>query len=96
MDGADVYQFSECGQTGGPLGGGKDALGGAYLAMKRYDDARSVFKKDLEIHTANGRSLYGLYRALLHIDPPEAEKKKADYEKAWTRADYKMTDAELW
>ena len=74
----------------------RQSLGGAYLALARNHNARDVFNEDLKIHTANGRSLYGLYRALLHTAPKEAEKVKADYEKAWKRADYKMTDSELW
>jgi len=74
----------------------RQSLGGAYLAMKHYHDAKRVFTEDLDHHAANGRSLYGLYRALLHVAPKEAGKAKADYEKAWKRADYKMTDEELW
>jgi tetratricopeptide (TPR) repeat protein len=42
----------------------REALGGALLRHGRAADAEAVFRKDLEMHPRNGRSIYGLVEAL--------------------------------
>jgi tetratricopeptide (TPR) repeat protein len=42
----------------------REALGGALLRQGRAAEAESVFRKDLELHPRNGRSLYGLIESL--------------------------------
>ena len=42
----------------------REALGGALLRQGKAAEAEVVFRKDLEIHPRNGRSLFGLLEAL--------------------------------
>ena len=42
----------------------REALGGALLRHGKAAEAEAVFRKDLEIHPRNGRSLFGLLEAL--------------------------------
>jgi tetratricopeptide (TPR) repeat protein len=42
----------------------REALGGALLRAGQAAEAEAVFRKDLEVHPRNGRSLYGLIEAL--------------------------------
>lgn len=42
----------------------REALGGALLRLGRAAEAEEVFRKDLEMHPRNGRSLFGLLEAL--------------------------------
>ena len=42
----------------------RESLGGALLRNGNPAEAESVFRKDLEIHPRNGRSLFGLLEAL--------------------------------
>ncbi len=65
-------------------------LGAALLAAGRAADAEAVYRADLERNPANGWALFGLAQAL------EAQKKNAGavtalLEKAWARADVKLT-----
>jgi tetratricopeptide (TPR) repeat protein len=74
----------------------RQSLGGAYLAVKDYHAARLTFLDDLQRHPRNGRSLYGLYRALKELGDPTWHEVQQQYETAWKLADYRMTDGELW
>jgi tetratricopeptide (TPR) repeat protein len=74
----------------------RQSLGGAYLAVKNYPRARTTFEDDLKRHPKNGRSLYGLARALEGLGDPAWHEVQKKYEDAWKAADYKMTEGELW
>lgn len=74
----------------------KHFLGNAYLRAGMPDAAEVVFRKDLLVNNDNGWALYGLYQALM------AQKKNADaevllarYQKAFSKADVKLTAAVL-
>ena len=58
----------------------RESLGAALLLDGQAAEAEKVFRADLERHPRNGRSLYGLAKAL------EAQQKAADA--AWTRAQF--------
>ena len=61
-------------------------LGAALIEAKRFADAESVYKKDLEQHPHNGWSLVGLQQALKgqgKTDPAV----DADLAKSWSRSD---------
>ena len=58
----------------------RESLGAALLLDGQAAEAEKVFRQDLEKHPRNGRSLYGLARAL------EAQQKTADA--AWTKAQF--------
>jgi tetratricopeptide (TPR) repeat protein len=73
----------------------RQSLGGAYLAVKNYHAAKQTFLDDLQHHPRNGRSLYGLYRALKELGDPKWHEAQQQYETAWKWADYRMTDGEL-
>ncbi len=58
----------------------RESLGAALLLAGQAAEAEAVFRADLDKHPRNGRSLYGLSKAL------EAQKKDADA--AWARAQF--------
>lgn len=59
----------------------REALGGALLRQGRAEEAEAVFRKDLELHPRNGRSLFGLMEAL------KAQGKSVSVE--WVRSEFK-------
>jgi tetratricopeptide (TPR) repeat protein len=67
-------------------------LGAALLAAGRAADAETVFRADLERNPANGWALFGLQQALA-AQKKDAGAVKAELEKAWARADVKLTKA---
>jgi len=69
----------------------RESLGAALLLNGRAADAERVFRADLDRNPRNGRSLFGLWKAL------EAQKKteaarivEAQFHSAWTRADVQL------
>jgi len=50
----------------------RESLGAALLKVKRFDDARRVFREDLEKNVDNPRSLFGLWNAMVASDPRDA------------------------
>ena len=74
----------------------RQSLGGALLAQSDYAGAARVFRDDLLRHPLNGRSLYGLSRALHGLGDPTWHAVYAQYRAAWKIADYTMSDAQLW
>ena len=69
----------------------RESLGAALLLDGEAEEAEKVFRADLEKHPRNGRSLYGLAKAL------EAQKRAADaawaqtqFDVAWKGADTKL------
>jgi len=76
----------------------RQSLGGAYLVLRRYEEAKKTFLEDLAIHKENGRSLYGLAMALRSMDPPDQAWVDAweRHQRAWKWADGEMTVDSLW
>jgi tetratricopeptide (TPR) repeat protein len=69
----------------------RHALGATLLDAKRYADAETVYREDLEHYPENGWSLYGLARSLkLQGKTAEAHSVGMRFEKAWQHADIKL------
>jgi tetratricopeptide (TPR) repeat protein len=63
-------------------------LGAVLLEADRAADAEAVYRRELEIHPTNGWSLLGLERSLrVQGRTAEADAARADFERAWSRAD---------
>lgn len=74
----------------------RESLGGALLRAGQYAKAEQVFRADLAKNPGNGRSLYGLWQALVaQHKPAEAAKIKRQFDTAWKKADVKLTIATL-
>jgi tetratricopeptide (TPR) repeat protein len=66
----------------------RHTLGAVYLKAQRFEDAERTYREDLEKWPNNGWSLYGLSRSLEgQGKAEEAHGVKAEYERAWARAD---------
>lgn len=50
----------------------RESLGAALIKAGRWDDARRVFREDLERNVDNPRSLFGLWNAMIGSDPRDA------------------------
>jgi tetratricopeptide (TPR) repeat protein len=65
----------------------REALGGALLRSGDYVEAERVFRKDLELHPRNARSLFGLLKALeLQKKTDSVEWVKLEFAEAWKHA----------
>jgi tetratricopeptide (TPR) repeat protein len=66
----------------------RQSLGGALIRDGKSEEARKVFEADLadNRNPKNGRSLFGLARALEKLKDPKWKEKQALYEKAWEEA----------
>jgi tetratricopeptide (TPR) repeat protein len=60
-------------------------LGALLLAAGKADEAAQVYREDLKAHPHNGWALFGLAKAL------GTKQAWAEFEKAWARADVKLT-----
>ncbi|MBD0337289.1 MAG: hypothetical protein ICV62_17520, partial [Cyanobacteria bacterium Co-bin13] len=70
----------------------RNLLGQALLAAKRYTDAESAFRADLDRYPDNGWSLHGLAQSLQAQNRlPEAEAVRTQLEAAWQYADVALT-----
>jgi tetratricopeptide (TPR) repeat protein len=70
----------------------RQALGAVLLEAGRAREAETVYWDDLRRHADNGWSLFGLAQALRAQDKKaEADAVQARFEKAWQRADVKLT-----
>jgi len=68
------------------------SLGAVLLAAGRAKEAETVYWDDLRYHPENGWALYGLVQALrAQGRNDEAAAAQARFDKAWTRADVKLT-----
>lgn len=72
----------------------RESLGGALLRAGRAAEAEETFRADLKQNPGNGRSLFGLWKAL-EMQRKPAEQAKLDFEKAWTHADVTLTVEDL-
>lgn len=71
-------------------------LGAALVEAKRFEEAEAVYRRDLRWNQNNGWSLYGLYQSLTKQGKDqEAQVVYAQYEKAWSRADAKLSRSRL-
>lgn len=62
----------------------REALGGALLRKGAAAEAEAVFRKDLEVHPRNGRSLFGLLEALkMQNKPVGVEWVAMEFKEAW-------------
>lgn len=74
----------------------RESLGAALLLGGRAADAERVFREDLEMTPRNGRSLFGLWQALeMQGRKADAASVKAEFEKAWKRAQVALRLEEL-
>jgi tetratricopeptide (TPR) repeat protein len=70
----------------------RQALGAVLLAAGRAREAETVYWDDLRRHADNGWSLFGLAQALrAQGKQEEATAAQARFDKAWARADVKLT-----
>ena len=77
----------------------RQALGGAYLAVGAFKEARDVFEADLQRHQGNGRSLYGMWKALERLPGQQAlaEQYRLKYKAAWVdKGGEELTNGMLW
>ena len=66
----------------------RETLGGALLASGRAADAERVFREDLAMNPGNGRSMFGLWKALeAQGRRADAARAAADFRRAWKDAD---------
>lgn len=61
----------------------REALGGALLRQGDYVEAERVFRKDLEMHPRNARSLFGLCESLKAQKKAGAEWVEIEFQEAW-------------
>jgi len=70
----------------------RHTLGAALLDAGLAKEAEQVFRTDLDRLPGNGWSLYGLARSLrMQKRTSEADRAYADFQKAWTGADFEIT-----
>jgi hypothetical protein len=74
----------------------RESLGGALLRDGQAKLAETVFRQDLLRNAGNGRSLFGLWQALLaqHRDR-DAANAEAAFHAAWSHADTSLSVANL-
>jgi tetratricopeptide (TPR) repeat protein len=74
----------------------RESLGAALLRQEQYNEARRVFREDLERHPESPRSLFGLWNALRGISPedPMVSVVNRRFMDAWERADVQLTLAD--
>jgi predicted Zn-dependent protease len=66
----------------------RETLGAALLARGRAAEAEQVFRDDLKFNPRNGRSLFGLWKALAAQGrTAAAARARADFRRAWAAAD---------
>ena len=74
----------------------RESLGGEYLRDKQFAEAEKVFRRDLEIHPNNPRSLFGLSEALREQKKnSEADRIRENFQKQWQDADVEVSISSL-
>src|SRR5438067_733551 len=74
----------------------RESLGAALFAARQFDQAERVFRADLARNPGNGRSLFGLWQALLAMRRTvDAERAHAMFRRAWRHADAQLSIADL-
>jgi tetratricopeptide (TPR) repeat protein len=66
--------------------------GAALVAAGKWAEAEAVYRRDLAAHPKNGWALYGLWQSLDgQHKSAEAAATKTEFERAWSRADIRLT-----
>lgn len=74
----------------------RETLGAVLLQQGRAGEAESLFREELKIHRRSGRALFGLAESLQRQGKrEEADSVRRQMEEAWSRADVKLTLADL-
>jgi len=74
----------------------REVLGGALLSSGEYATAEKVFRAEIEKRIRNGRALFGLAESLRGQGKDSAAKMvQMEFEKAWERADTKLSVSSL-
>ena len=74
----------------------RESLGGALLRDHQARAAEAVFRQDLVRNPGSGRSLFGLWQALLaEGKEAEAGRARGEFQQAWGHADFKLDVASL-
>jgi tetratricopeptide (TPR) repeat protein len=69
----------------------RESLGAALLRSGKPADAEAVFREDLRLNPRNGRSLFGLMKALeAQKKPAEAARVQREFDRAWKFADTQL------
>jgi tetratricopeptide (TPR) repeat protein len=72
----------------------RQSLGNALVKAGKNDEAEEVFREDIAKHPGNGWSLFGLQQSLrAQGKNEEADEVQQKFDKAWARADVKLTAA---
>ncbi|HJT45953.1 MAG TPA: hypothetical protein VJ721_06730, partial [Chthoniobacterales bacterium] len=71
----------------------RHSLGANLMKVGRYAEAEKIYREDLQKLPGNGWSLYGLAQSLKAQKKAEATTAQADFEKAWSKADMKITSS---
>jgi tetratricopeptide (TPR) repeat protein len=75
----------------------REALGGVLLTAGKFSEAEAVFRKDLDQHRRNGRSLFGLQASLEKQGKTQAARLIGrGLENAWENADSPLEGATIW
>jgi tetratricopeptide (TPR) repeat protein len=70
----------------------REIFGGALLVSGENAEAEKVFRAEIAKHQRNGRALFGLVESLKRQNKnPSAQMVQAEFEKAWSEADIKLT-----
>jgi tetratricopeptide (TPR) repeat protein len=74
----------------------RESLGAVLLRSGRSAEAERVFRQDLKRNPGSGRSLWGLWQALVDLGKSgEADKAEAAFKKAWAKADIRIELGDL-
>jgi tetratricopeptide (TPR) repeat protein len=74
----------------------RESLGASLLAAGKASEAEAVFREDLKRNPRNPRSLFGLAETLkAEGKPMEAATVRQQFQRAWSKADTKLTLADL-
>ena len=68
----------------------RESLGAALLRANRLPEAEQAFRDDLERNPGSGRSLYGLWQALV-AQKKDADAAEKNFRGAWKNADVQLT-----
>ena len=71
----------------------RHSLGANLMKAGRFAEAEEIYRADLKRLPDNGWSLYGLSESLRAQHKPEAAAAKTRFEKAWSRADLKISSS---
>ena len=72
----------------------RQSLGNALLKAGKNAEAEKVFREDVKEHVGNGWALYGLEQSLrAQGKSAEADEVEQKFQRAWTKADVKLTAA---